>query len=107
MATIISAYDLSGGDTTSTAIATPNNVRLQFEVTGATSEQQVAFATLQVNDGTAYVDMADKDGRLVKYPIAGNVKFSKNHFGINSATMQVVIDATDCDGSLTVTSYES
>ena len=107
MATILDGYDLSGGDTNSSAIAAPSNVRLQFEVTGATSEAQAVFATLQVNDGTAYVDLTDENGRLVKYPIVGNVKLSKNHFGVNSATMQVIIEAADCDGALTITSYES
>ena len=107
MATIVNAYDLSGGDTLSTEIVAPNNVRIQYEVTGATSSQQVIWLTLQVNDGTAYVDAKDENGRNVRFPVSGNAKASENFAGINSASAKVKVEATNCDGSLTITSYES
>ena len=40
MATILNAYALSGGETLSTAVSNANNVRFQFEVSGATDTTQ-------------------------------------------------------------------
>ena len=107
MATILNAYALSGGETLSTAVSNANNVRFQFEVSGATDTTQRVMATLMVDDGTAYVPLVERVlnvNRTVEFPILGNAKFSRNISEINSASVKVKIEPVGtCSGNLTIT----
>jgi len=61
MATILDAYDLSSGDTLSSEVSTPNNVRLHYKLSGATNDAQIVVLTWQVKDGSgAYVNLKDE-----------------------------------------------
>jgi hypothetical protein len=107
MATIVDAYDLSGGDTLSLEVVNPVNLRIQCEVTGSTQPTQAIYLTMQTDDGTAYVNLNDSIGDVIKYGISGNSKISKNHYGINSVSLKVKVEAENADGLLTITTHES
>ena len=80
---------------------------LQFEVSGATSASQIVRLSVKVNDGTESVNLVDKGGHAVSFPLKGNSKFSRNFYGVNTASLTVVIEPLGtCYGDLTITAYQ-
>lgn len=109
MATILNAYNLAGGDTLSSEVATPNNVRLHYKLTGATNTAQVVKMTWQVKDGSGgYVDLKDEWNRTIARKIIGNDEGSMNVLGINSSSLKINVDVqAGAAGTLSLYTNES
>lgn len=107
MATIIDDVSLATA-VTSTAVTNPNNVRIQFEVSGATDEKMIALVTYLVNDGTQDVALTDEDNAIVEHKITGNGAISKNLLVVNSASLKAKVSPVGThDGNVTATTFES
>lgn len=108
MATIINNVSLASGAITSTAVANPNNVRIQTEITGA-GDGEFVIQSYVVNDGSADVPLIDSNDKEVIHKIVGNDKVSINLIAVNSASLKVVLTpgAAGNAGSATVKTFES
>ena len=109
MATIINTYDLSGGNTTSTAVVNPVDVRFQYTIAGATDTTQAVYLVHYVSeDATNWAPLVDEYGMPIKMLIKGNDSLSRNIVGINASNLKVVAEVPDgAVGTLTVLTKES
>jgi len=109
MATILDSYDLSGGDTLSSEVSAPNNVRVKWIVASATDSDQIVKLTFQVYDGGGnYIALKDEKLNDVIVHVKGNAESDINLLGVNSSSMKVKVETeTTCDGTLTIYTYES
>jgi hypothetical protein len=108
MATIVDNQnltdDLVDGKITSSDVTDPDNVRVKFVVTNATSENYYFFATYFADDAP----LTDNFDNVIKHKIKGNDTVSKNFLSINAATFHVELTPVDThDGDITVTTVES
>jgi microcompartment protein CcmK/EutM len=108
MATIIDNVSLADGEIISSAIANPNNVRIQTEISGAGAGEWVIQSYL-VNDGSADVHLLDENNARITHKIIGNKEVSVNIIVINSASLKVRLTpgAAGNTGAATVTTKET
>lgn len=106
MALIITGFDLSGTlPKESDVVASPGNVNVGFNVTGASSEDQVIVMKWKVQaEGEDYHDLKDEDSRAICTKINGNESDNVNIFGVNATNLKLEITSqTDNpDGTLNV-----
>lgn len=112
MATILNAYDLSGGNTVTSTISNANNVRLQVIVSGTSAELPELdcriTAEISENGGTTWSEIRDENYKGVSFLVKGNGSVSPSWSGFNATSLRfaVVPDASH-DGTITIISKEA
>ena len=110
MAQIVTDYDLSGGSTVVVAGTNVNNMRFQYQITGATAGQQVHLRPLCSEDDVEYDNVLNENKEPFNFIIEGNTEGTRNSkqiFVIGSAYVSLEILCDDCTGTLNVYTYES
>lgn len=103
MAQIITNWDLSGGDKSSTAVTTVSNIHISWKITGATdSLQKIDLqVTIKVDGEEHHLAKDDRgSGADIIFKVIGNKNNSRNIIGIEAAS--VIIEADVPAGSVGV-----
>lgn len=109
MAQIITAWGLSGGDKTSTSVATPNDVNISWKTSGVSEQfQAIDLQVKVVVDGEDSHIATDETGKEIIFKVIGNQSGNVSIFGLNAASLTIEADVpAGSDGDLDVWALKS
>ena len=102
MALILTDYDLSGGDTTSTEVVAPNNWRVSATIEDAPASQFVRL-DLEAEDAAGnWFPLTYESGLPIHLTIIGNKTRSINPIVVNAANGRVKVHVPKAGGVGTI-----
>lgn len=109
MATILNAYDLSGGDTTSTASTNVTDYTIHW-VWGGTQEGSVKMTIKASENGASSVALKDENRKPHEITLhavrSDQMEDRYTIYGVNSASVTVEVEPSeDATGTLTIDTY--
>jgi len=109
MAQIITAWDMSGGDKTSTVVATPNNTNISWKTSGVSEAfQAIELQVKVVVDGEDSHIAKDDTGKQIILKVIGNQSGNVSLYGLNAASLTIQADVpSGSDGDLDVWALKS
>jgi len=108
MSLIVTGYDLSGGKTTSTEVAEPNNWRVTATITDAPVKQQVFFHFEVEDEQGNWAMLTDDNDRVITFVVKGNGIVSVNPIVVNAANGRIKVKPpTGATGTVNIDSINS